>query len=61
MQNNSNTNVNSFMIFLDTRNNNSMFIFPIAEGELIDVVNKLKSKKSSDCNELSMKMIKKCY
>ena len=51
--------MNSFKIFLDTRNNNSMFKFPIAEEELIDVVNKLKSKKSSDCNEFSMEIIKK--
>ena len=36
-----------------------MFIFPITEEELIDVVNKHKSKKSSDCNRSSMKMIKK--
>ena len=43
MQNISNTNVNSFKIFLNARNNNSMFIFPIIE-ELIDVVNKFKSK-----------------
>ena len=59
MQNISNTNVSSFKIFLNNRNNNSMFIFPIAEEELIDVVNKFKSKKSSDFNEFSMEMIKK--
>ena len=58
MQNISNTNVNSFKIFLNNRNNNSMFLFPITEEELIDVVNKFKSKQSRDCNELSMEMIK---
>ena len=36
-----------------------MFIFPIAEEELIDVVNKFKSKKSSDFYKFSMEMIKK--
>ena len=46
MQNISNTNVNYFRIFLNTRNNNSMFLFPIAEEELIDV-NNFKSKKLS--------------
>ena len=51
MRNISNNNKNSFKIFLNNRNNNSMFIFPIAEEELMDVVNKFKSKKSSDCNE----------
>ena len=45
MQNISNNDVNSFTIFLNNRNNNSMFLSPIAEEELIDVVNKLKSKK----------------
>ena len=59
MQNISNTNVSSFKIFLKNRNNNSMFIFPITEEELMDVVNKFKSKKSSDFNEFSMEMIKK--
>ena len=59
MQNISNTNVSSFKVFLKNRNNNSMFIFPITEEELIDVVNKFKSKKSSDFNEFSMEMIKK--
>ena len=59
MQNISNTNVSSYIIFLDNRNNNSMFIFPIAEEESMDVVNKLKSKKSSDINELRMEMKKK--
>ena len=45
MQNISNTNVNSFKIFLNNINNNhSMFLFPITEEELIDV-NKSKSKK----------------
>ena len=44
MQNIFNTNVNSFEIFLDNKNNNSMFLFPIADKELTDVVNKLKSK-----------------
>ena len=58
MQNIFNTNLNSFEIFLNNRNNNSMFIFHIAEEELIDV-NKFKGKKSSDCNWFSIKMIKK--
>ena len=58
MQNISNTNVNSFKIFLDNRSNNSMFLFPITEEELIDVVNKLRSKKSNDCNEFIMELIK---
>ena len=31
----------------------SFFSFPITE-ELIDVVNKFRSQKSSDCNEFSM-------
>ena len=44
MQNISNTTVNSFEIFINNRNNNSMFIFPITEEDLIDVVNKFKSK-----------------
>ena len=57
MQNISNTNVNSFNIFLDNRNNTSIFLFPIIEEELIDV-NKFRSKKSSDCNEFSMELIK---
>ena len=48
MKNISNTNVSSFRIFLNNRNNNSMFIFPITEEELIDFANKFKSKKSSD-------------
>ena len=60
MQNISNTNENSFKIFLNTRNNNSMFLFPISEEELIDVINS-KRKKSSDCNEFSMEMIKKSH
>ena len=59
MQNISNTNMNYVKIFLDNRINNSMFLFPITEEELIDAVNKLRSKKSNDCNELSMQMIKK--
>ena len=29
MQNISNTNVNSFQIFINNRNNNSIFLFPI--------------------------------
>ena len=59
MQNISNTNVNYFKIFLSSRNNNSMFLFPITEEQLIDVVNKFKSKQSIDCNELSMQIKKK--
>ena len=59
MLNISNTNVNYFKIFLYTRNNNSMFLFPITEQELLDVVKKIKSKKSSDCNGFSVKMMKK--
>ena len=59
MQNISNTNVNYFNVFLNTRNNNSMFLIPIIEQELMDVVDIFKSKKSCDCNGLSMKMIKK--
>ena len=39
MQNISNTNVISFFIFQNTRNNDSMFLFSIAEEELMDVVN----------------------
>ena len=58
MQNISNTNMNSYKIFLDKRKNNLMFLFPITGEELIDV-NKIRSKKSSDCNKLSMKIIKK--
>ena len=45
MQNIFNTNVNSSKIFLNNRNNNSMFLFPITEEELIDV-NTIKSKKN---------------
>ena len=56
-----NINVNSFKIFLNNRNNNSMFLFPIIQEEFIDVVNRFKSKKSSDCNEFSMEMIKKSF
>ena len=41
MQNISNTNVSSFKVFLKNGNNNSIFFFfPIAEEDLIDVVNK---------------------
>ena len=58
MQNIFNTNINSFKISLDNKNNNSMFLFPITEEELIDVVNKSRNKKLSDCNELGMKMTK---
>ena len=54
MQNISNTNVNSFNIFLNARNNNSMFIFPIIE-ELIDVVNKFKSKNQVTVTGLAWK------
>ena len=44
MQNISNSNVNSYKNYLDSRNNNSMFPFLITE-ELIDVVNKFRGKK----------------
>ena len=60
MQNISNTNVSSFKIFQNSRNNNSMFIFPIIEEELIDV-NKFTSKKSSGIYEFSMEMKKKSH
>ena len=59
MQNISNTNANYLKIFVNNRNNNSMFLFTITEKELIDVINKYKSKKSSDWNEFGMKMITK--
>ena len=36
-----------------------MFIFPITEEELMDVVNKFKSKKIKSLNVFSMEMIKK--
>ena len=59
MQNMSNTSVNSFKIFRDNINNNSMSLFPTTEEELMDIVNKFRSKKSGNCNELSIELIKK--
>ena len=59
MLNTSNTNTNSCIIFLDNRNNISMFLLSIAGEELIGVVTKFRSKKSSDCDEFSMELIKK--
>ena len=44
IQNISNANVNSSIIFLINRNINLMFLFPIAGKELIDVVINLKAK-----------------
>ena len=41
MQNISNANVNSSKIFLDIRNNYSMFLLPITKEKLIDIVNKI--------------------
>ena len=61
MLNISNTNTNSLIIFSDNGNNNFNVFMSITEEELLDFVNKFRSKKSSDCNEFSMELKKNFF
>ena len=38
---------------------NSMYLYEVEENELVIVVNNLKSKKSSDCDDIDMCTVKR--
>jgi len=44
--------------FMQETNNNSMFIEPVDENEMVKTVSKLKNKTSTDYDDMSMEMVK---
>lgn len=40
------------------KNLNSMYLGPVCESDILEVVRKCKSKRSTDCNDIEMSMIK---
>ena len=45
--------------FMDDRVKNSMFINPICENDVLNIVKKFKNKKSRDCEDINMTAIKR--
>ena len=54
--NNTNSNIHDF---LNERNNNSIFLEPVVEGEVLELVKNCANKNSTDCEGFSMSVIKK--
>jgi hypothetical protein len=50
-------NANIFS-YLGSSNTNSMFLKPVDNQEVINIISECKNKKSEDCGNLSMKVIK---
>ena len=45
--------------YMDEHNINSMFLTPVVESEIINIVNLCKPKNSKDCDDISMYVIYK--
>ena len=47
--------------YLNEQNLHTMFLKPVDENEVLNVVNKCKSKTSGDCDGLSMNLLKRVF
>ena len=46
--------------FLEKNNCNSLFLMPITEEEILNVVLNMSNKTSTDCYNINMETVKKC-
>ena len=51
----------SVLDYLDSRNDTSMFLEPVVEQEVLDIVNKCANKTSLDCEENNLECIEAVY